>query len=73
MFSFLFSFILLTIFGLSTADQSLRQCSDNFELFKTQYNKVYTNSEEEMYRRIVFNNNYNRIEEHNRNGENSFQ
>ena len=75
MFSLLSSFILFTVLGLSSANQNLCQCqcTDDFVLFKEQYNKVYTNSKEELYRRIVFNNNYNRIQEHNRNEENSFQ
>ncbi|SVA67472.1 uncharacterized protein METZ01_LOCUS120326 [marine metagenome] len=75
MFSLLSSFVLFGALGLSSADQNLCQCqcSDNFFLFKEKYNKIYANSEEELYRRIVFNNNYNRIEEHNGNEENSFQ
>ena len=75
MFSLLSLFVLLGAVGLSSADQNLCQCqcSDNFSIFKEQYNKVYANPEEEMYRRTVFNNNYNRIEEHNKNEENSFK
>jgi len=73
MISLLFSFILFITFGLSLTDQNLSECRDHFDIFKEQYNKVYTSSEEELYRRKVFNNNNNRIQEHNRNEENSFQ
>ena len=73
MISLLFSFILFTTLGLSLTDQNLSECRDHFDIFKEQYNKVYINPEEELYRRIVFNNNYNRIQKHNRNEENSFQ
>jgi C1A family cysteine protease len=75
MFSLLSSFIFFTTLGLSSTNQNLCQCqcSDDFDLFKTQYDKVYANPQEELYRRIVYINNYNRIQEHNRNEENSFQ
>ena len=77
MFFSLFSLILLTPFTqglfIDTCPCSCSCEQDAFTVFTEQYNKNYANPEEESYRRDVFYNNYNRIEEHNRNQKHSFQ
>ena len=85
MFLSLFSLILFTSFtqGLLIEDQIIEDqiigtCRyshyrDAFIIFTKQYNKIYANQEEKLYRQGVFYNNYDRIEEHNRNEKNNFK